>query len=227
MRALLMTELATELRISATTLYKTFPSKEALAMACVERWADELVASEAARRPVNKPKSSFEQYLQWIDAWADANASLSPAFARDLQSDYPAVWQRYREVIEDRKKRGASLLRPLLKPGVNDRLAFALLNTIFVTVLDHEFADRLHVSRREALRTAVSIWASGALALVKEGKARPKRKHLGSYDRVEPVRRKQNCVPGRNRRGRSPKGLSAHVASPRRGSPCTSLRARR
>jgi AcrR family transcriptional regulator len=175
-RALLMTELASELRISATTLYKMFPSKEALAMACVDRWADELGASEVAKRSADKPRNSFEQYLQWIDAWADANAALSPAFARDLKSDYPAVWQRYREVIEDRKKRGANLLRPLLKPEVNDRLALALLNTIFVTVLDPEFADRLDISRREALRTAVSIWASGALATSGKRRAKPKPK---------------------------------------------------
>jgi AcrR family transcriptional regulator len=162
-RTLLMTELAAELRMSATTLYKLYPSKEALAAACVDRWADELGAAEAARRDVEKPRSGFDQYLTWVDAWSDANASLSPAFAHDLRTDYPTVWKRYREVLEERKRRGARLLRPLLKPDVDERVAFALLNTIFTTVLQPEFADRLHISRREALRTAVTIWAGGAL----------------------------------------------------------------
>jgi len=164
LRALLMTELATELRVSATTLYKLYPSKEALALACVERWADELGAAEAAKRSPAKQKDGFEQYMHWIDAWVEANADLSPAFARDLQTDYPAVWLRYREIVETRKRLGATLLRPLLKPGLDERVAFAVLNTIFATVLEPEFADRLHISRRDALRSAVQIWAAGALA---------------------------------------------------------------
>lgn len=163
-RPLLMTELATALRMSASTLYKLFPSKESLALACVERWADELGAAEAARRDPSRPRDDFEQYLHWIEAWADANANLSPAFSRDLQIDYPAVWKRYCDVMDERKRRGAKLLRPMLKPEVDERVAFALLNIIFATVLEPDFAQRMGASRREALRTAVSIWAGGALA---------------------------------------------------------------
>ena len=111
--------------------------------------------------------------MHWIDAWVEANANLSPAFARDLQTDYPAVWGRYREIVETRKRLGAVLLRPLLKPGVDERVAFALLNTIFGTVLEPEFADRLHISRRDALRSAVQIWAGGALA--RKSQVRPLR----------------------------------------------------
>jgi AcrR family transcriptional regulator len=163
-RSLMMNELATELRMSASTLYKLYSSKEALALACVERWADELGAAEAAKHAKHKSRDGFEQYMHWIDAWADANADLSPAFARDLKSDYPAVWARYREIVESRKQRGAKLLRTLLKPEIDPRIAFTLLNTIFTTVLEPEFAEHLHISRREALRTAVMIWAGGALA---------------------------------------------------------------
>jgi AcrR family transcriptional regulator len=161
LRALHMGELASELHMSATTLYKLYPSKEALALACLQRWADELGAAEAAKQ--NPKRSAFDQYMRWIDAWADANAAISPAFLRDLQSDYPAVWRRYRQVISERKRQGMVLLRPLLRPEVNDRVAFSLLNYIFSLVQDPDFADRLNVSRREALRGAVSIWAGGAL----------------------------------------------------------------
>jgi AcrR family transcriptional regulator len=163
-RALMMTELATELRISASTLYKLYPSKEALSMACVERWANELGAAEAAKRNPKSARDGFEQYMHWVDAWADANATLSPVFMRDLRTEYPSVWQRYRDIIRERKTRGAALLRPLLKPDVDERVAFALLNSVFAMVHDPEFAERLHVSRREALRSAVSIWAGGALS---------------------------------------------------------------
>jgi AcrR family transcriptional regulator len=162
-RALIMTELAGELRMSAATLYKLYPSKEALAMACVERWADELGAAEAAKSDPKLPREGFEQYMHWIDAWADANAGLSPAFVRDLRTDYPVVWARYRAVMTERKRRGAQLLRPLLKPGVDERVAFAVLDNILTTVIAPSFAERLRVTRREALRSALAIWAGGAL----------------------------------------------------------------
>jgi AcrR family transcriptional regulator len=181
LRALHMGELASELHMSATTLYKLYPSKEALAMACLQRWADELGAAEAARQ--NPKRSAFDQYMHWIDAWADANAAISPAFLRDLQSDYPAVWRRYRQVIAERKRQGMLLLRPLLRPDVNERVAFSLLNHIFGLVQDPDFADQLNVSRREALRGAVSIWAGGAL----QRAAKPKPTKLDG--RAAPVRK--------------------------------------
>jgi AcrR family transcriptional regulator len=162
-RGVMMVELATELRMSAATLYKRFASKEALAMACVDRWAHELGASEAARRDPSGRRVGFEQFIHWVDAWADANAALSPVFRRDLETDYPVVWRRYREVVTERKKRGAALLRPLVKSELDKDVALAVLDLIFTAVLDPDFADRLRVSRHDAIRMAVSIWAGGAL----------------------------------------------------------------
>jgi AcrR family transcriptional regulator len=162
-RGVMMAELATELRMSAATLYKHFPSKESLAMACVDRWAHELGAAEAAKQDPKAPRGGFDQFMHWIDAWADANAALSPVFRRDLENDYPAVWRRYCEVVSERKTRGAALLRPLVKLELDKDIALAVLDLILTTVLLPEFADGLRVSRHDAIRMAVSIWASGAL----------------------------------------------------------------
>ncbi|HVW26859.1 MAG TPA: TetR/AcrR family transcriptional regulator [Polyangiaceae bacterium] len=162
-RGIMMAELATELRMSAATLYKRFPSKEALAMACVDRWIDELGAAEAAKRDPKAPRGGFDQFMHWIDGWADAIASLSPVFFHDLENDYPVVWRRYCEAVGERKSRGAALLRPLVKTGLDKEIALAVLDLILTTVLLPEFADRLHVSRHDAIRVAVSIWAGGAL----------------------------------------------------------------
>lgn len=167
-RSVMMGEIATELRISASTLYKHFPSKEALTLACVERWGDELAATEAVQR---SKLPAFEQFMHWIDAWADAHSSLSPAFVRDLETDYPAAFRRFREVIERRKQQGAKLLRPQLKPELDERMAFAVLDMILTAAQRPELADRLRISRHEAMRTAVTIWASGALD--RRGKLRP------------------------------------------------------
>jgi hypothetical protein len=92
-------------------------------------------------------------------------------FRRDLETDYPAVWRRYREVVRERKERGAALLRPIVKEDLDKDVALAVLDLILTTVLQPEFADRLRVSRHDAIRMAVSIWAGGALE--RRGKLRP------------------------------------------------------
>jgi len=160
LRGVMMGEIATELRISASTLYKHFPSKEVLTLACVERWAEELAATSAVGARQEPP---FEQFMRWLDAWADAQAALSPAFVRDLETDYPAAFRRFRAVIDQRKQQGARLLRPQLKPELDERMAFAVLDMILSAAARPELADRLRISRHEAMRTAVTIWASGAL----------------------------------------------------------------
>jgi AcrR family transcriptional regulator len=162
-RSMMMAELASELRMSASTLYKHFPSKEALTLACVERWALELAAAEAAESSPGQRLDGFEQFMHWANAWADANAALSPAFARDLRTDYPDAWQRFNEVIRERQRRGVALLRPVLKQDLDERVAFAVLELIMNAVLRPELADRLRISRHEAIRSAVSIWAAGAV----------------------------------------------------------------
>lgn len=173
LRGVMMGEVASELRISASTLYKHFPSKEALTLACVERWAHEFAASGAAADNPRHQREPFEQFTHWLDAWADAHAELSPAFVRDLESDYPAAFRRFRAVVQQHKQDGAALLRSQLKPELDERVALAVLDLILNTVVRPEFADRLRISRHEAMRTAVSIWAGGALD--RRGKLRPLR----------------------------------------------------
>jgi AcrR family transcriptional regulator len=173
-RAVAMAELAGELRMSASTLYKHFPSKEALTLACVERWALELAATEAAEAAPAASRDPLERFMLWVDAWADANAALSPAFARDLRSDYPAAWERFRQVVQERKRRGAELLRPSLRADIDEGVAFAVLEVILDTVLRAGFADRLRISRHEAIRSAVRIWAAGAVDRRGELRALPK-----------------------------------------------------
>jgi AcrR family transcriptional regulator len=162
LRSVMMAEFASELRMSATTLYKLYPSKEALALACVERWAKELAATDAAAPGPHAPEG-FAGFMRWVEAWAEANSRLSPAFRRELHSDYPAAWRRYRAVIQQLKEQGAARLQPALKPDVDARVALAILNTILEQVVEPEFAERLRLPRREAIRAALTIWAAGAL----------------------------------------------------------------
>jgi AcrR family transcriptional regulator len=162
-RAVMMGELARELRMSASTLYKLFPSKEALAAACVERWASELAASEAAKSASREGRDPLDRFHRWLDAWADVQSEISPAFARDLRNDYPEAWKRFKEVVEERERRGAAMLRPVLKPEIDPAVALSILKLLLDQVMRPEFANRLRLSRHDAIRSAVAIWAGGAI----------------------------------------------------------------
>jgi AcrR family transcriptional regulator len=162
-RAVMMAELARDLRISPSTLYKLFPSKESLAAACVEQWALDLAASEAAESAAREGRDPLERFEHWLDAWADAQAEISPAFARDLRSDYPEAWARFNEVIEERQQRGVAMLRPVLKPEIDPSVAFFILKLLLDEAMRPEFANRMRLSRHDAIRSAVAIWAGGAI----------------------------------------------------------------
>jgi AcrR family transcriptional regulator len=184
-RGVMMAQLASELRMSATTLYKQFPSKEALTIACVERWVDELAAAEAARPDPKAKRTGLDQFMHWLDAWSSANAELSPAFARDLQSDYPKAWKRMRKIAQDRSARGVALVRPLIRSEIDQRVALALLELIVTRVQRPEFAARLGISRKEAIRGALRVWATGA--------AKPRSARAGAHKSAARVARRKEA----------------------------------
>jgi AcrR family transcriptional regulator len=95
LRSVVMAELASELRMSATTLYKHLSSKEELVLVLVECWVMEVAAAEA----VTSERPELLTPLDRVRHWAEV-----------------------------------------------------------------KLADRTGASRSEAIQTAVSVWASGAVA---------------------------------------------------------------
>lgn len=163
-RAVVMGELATDLRMSAMTLYKHFASKDELVSAMVDAWALELAAIDALDLVrVDDCNAALERLLAWADAWTASLASVSPAFFQDLHRDHPDCWERFEAQIEARKAAAAPLLGPFLRPDLNPNVALLMLDYLVTNAADPRSAERLGVSRREAVRTAVSIWGSGAL----------------------------------------------------------------
>ena len=164
LRSVVMAELASELRMSATTLYKHFSSKEELVLVLVERWVLELAAAEAVTPEPAGRRPPLDRVRHWAEVWSVSMSELSVAFIQDLERDYPVAWKLFREGIEERRRVGAALLRPLLKPALNAEVALEILSLALARVADPSFADRMGTSRSEAIRTAVSVWASGAIA---------------------------------------------------------------
>jgi AcrR family transcriptional regulator len=164
LRSVVMAELASELRMSATTLYKHFSSKKEMVLNLVERWVMELAAAEAATDERPEIRTPLDRVRHWADIWSVRMSSLSVAFLQDLRRDYPSAWMLFSKGMEERKREGAALLRPLLKPDVHPEVALEMLSMALARVADPGFADQLGTSRAEAIHTAVSVWASGALA---------------------------------------------------------------
>jgi AcrR family transcriptional regulator len=163
LRSVVMAELASELRMSAATLYKHFSSKEELVLVLVERWVMEVAAAEALTSERPELRTPLDRVRHWAEIWSASMSELSVAFIQDLQRDYPVAWDIFQEGVEERKRIGSEILRPVLKPELNADVALEILNLILARVADPQFADRTGTSRSDAIQTAVSIWASGAL----------------------------------------------------------------
>ena len=163
-RAVVMGELASELRMSPMTLYKHFASKHELVSAMVDAWALELAAIDALDLVrVDDCSAALERLLAWADAWTASLSNVSPAFFKDLHRDHPECWTRFQTQIEERKRAAAPLLGPFLRSELNANAALLMLDLLVTQAADPSYAERLGVSRREAVRTAVSIWGGGAL----------------------------------------------------------------
>jgi AcrR family transcriptional regulator len=163
-RAVVMGELASDLRMSPVTLYKHFASKDDLVSAMVDAWALELAAIDALDLGhIEDCDSALDRLLVWADAWTANLSNVSPSFFSDLARDHPESWKRFQTEIDARKWAAAPLLTPFLRPGLNANVALQTLDRFVTQAGDPRYAERMGVSRREAVHTVVSIWCGGAL----------------------------------------------------------------
>ena len=160
-RSVVMGELASELGMSMSTLYDHFASKEELVAAMVDGWCAELATHDALIDDKRVPIA--ERFMVWVDAWSVRIIQYSPAFFSDLARDYPKLSALLQTDLERRKAKGNALLRPHLKPGLIPNAAFALLDLIYTHAHDPRLSDQVGVARRDVIRTALAIWAEGAL----------------------------------------------------------------
>ncbi|MCB0221204.1 MAG: TetR/AcrR family transcriptional regulator [Chrysiogenetes bacterium] len=162
-RSIVMGELAAELRMSATTLYKHFGSKDDIVTALVERWAEDLAESQAAMPRDRKFDSAAEGLMHWAKAWSQKVSEYSPAFWDDIERDHPEAFRIFEDEVGKWRRMGANLLRPSIRKDLHADTALANLNLILDNAPRPEFCERLGVTRREAIETSIAIWARGAL----------------------------------------------------------------
>src|SRR5262245_40615404 len=158
-----MSELASALRMSATTLYNHFPSKQDLVKALVERWAHDVAASEAAIAELAGAPSAVEGMVHWAEAWSASVSRYAPAFWEDLRRDHVQAHAIFRRELGRWKEAGAARLRPYLRPELHPEIALQVLDLILTHASDPRLSERAGTGRRQAIETAIQIWARGAL----------------------------------------------------------------
>jgi AcrR family transcriptional regulator len=150
--------------MSAMTLYKHFSSKDELVSAMVDAWALELAALDALEwEKAQSSSSALEVLMSWADAWTASLSRVSPTLFADLQRDHPIAWKRFSAQIDERKLIAAKHLTPFLRDDVHPGVAILMLDHLVMQAADPGFVESLGISRREAVRSALAIWAGGAL----------------------------------------------------------------
>ena len=162
-RSVVMGELANELRMSPSTLYRYFRSKGELVEACVERWAEDLAASTSIEKIPRGDSTPADLLGRWADSWSESVSRYSSAWWSDLRRGYPGAWNTFERTMRTQKRRGAAQLRPYLRKDVHAETALAVLELILDNISNPDLCERLGVTRREGIQSAIAVWSRGAL----------------------------------------------------------------
>jgi len=161
-RAVKMTELASELGISTRKIYETFDSKEALVNGLLQRWIDvrwerEDVGLADIRDVGQRIKRGA------LDILAHRQ-QFSAAFWRELQRDYPVAWAEFERQANTLRERAKLWLSRKVKAGLPAELSASILIDFLIECALHvEDEMPADVSREALIETSVDIWVAGAL----------------------------------------------------------------
>jgi AcrR family transcriptional regulator len=167
-----MDEIAGQLKISKKTIYKYFPSKEALVSAAV---AHMLLSSEArVSKIVNSKKSAIEKFVELLSEYSSEMCGACDLWVNDLQHHYPEVW----EMIDGfRTEKVYEFAKKLLKQGRKEKIIANYPPEIILelyaagirAVVNPEFLLQNNFSMHKALETVYNIYLNAILT--EEGKS--------------------------------------------------------
>jgi AcrR family transcriptional regulator len=157
-----MADLARDLGISTKTLYRVFPSKADLVRELVETWAARL---ERQLRDEDDAVGPFaDQLLHSSELWQANRRRYGEGFWAELERDYPESYALVTRARHGLRQRMLERIEPRLRPGIDAGLALELFDAGMARAVDPQVQRRYGVDARTAIRTAVRMWADGALA---------------------------------------------------------------
>lgn len=159
-RAIVIADVARDLAMSTKTLYREFPSKDALVAAIVERWATRLTAAQDADEdqlsPVERVRSTVHRLVWFRSRFCDE-------FWSDLAADHPVAWTRYVELFDQVQASTAEWMARWVRPEVDPELARALLRSGIEMALRGDKAGTTGLTPEQAIDAVIELWAGGAL----------------------------------------------------------------
>ena len=187
-RAVVMAELARDLGISTKTLYRIFPSKAQLVHALMERWAARLEV-QLQREEASESGPFVDQLLRTSQVWHDNRRRFGPAFWSELQADYPDAYGLVVDGRQRLRERTLERLRPFLREDLSAPLAMELFDAGLARAMDPDVQGRFGVDGATAVRTAVRVWAGGALSEPLRDRSKGRRRRADQEDPPVPGRR--------------------------------------
>lgn len=163
-----MDELAGELGMSKKTLYRSFPSKEAMAEAIVSAKVGKITSSLDAIMSESRPGFSARA-RDVLDLVVTQLSEVSPVFLRDLQRFLPHIHRRIENVRREVVPRiWGRLIREgraegLVREDVDPDFAAELMLHAMQGILDPRNLDRLHLTPRLAFSKSINLLLCGML----------------------------------------------------------------
>lgn len=161
-------ELTSSLGISKKTLYKYFPSKEALLRGILQSFIRE--TSQRVENIVQDESLDFTEKLQALLRLLGKQLSrIGRPFMEDLQKSTPVLWK---EVEDFRREKLLSNFRILFEEGIRQGKIRSDLNPEFLTtmysstiesIVNPWVLSKLPVSGSQALTTIIQVYFQGIL----------------------------------------------------------------
>ena len=163
-----LSELTEKLRVSRSTIYENFGSKEGLIAKIVARYDDELNTG-LLEIMNNKKLSTYDRFLAISNQLAQNSPSRNIyKFYNDLKIHLPELYEQY---LQGRKKRIEQVYYPLIKEGIKKKLFDKNIPKDFLLqsylkssqmVCETDMLQNSELSKTEAMNLMTRIFLNGA-----------------------------------------------------------------
>jgi AcrR family transcriptional regulator len=158
-RALVMSDLARELGMSTKTVYRLFPSKEALVTAVLRRWSTRFLAAQATL--LASSMSIEERIRTAAHALVAHRRRFSDDFWQELRSEHPVSWELYTTTMETARERSAVRMATAERTGIEPSLARAALTALVELAQTPAVLEASGLDAGTAIDQVVALWARG------------------------------------------------------------------
>ena len=161
-----MDEIASELKISKKTIYKIFPSKEAMITEIVDTMLNKINAAhdEILQRDIN----SIEKLVEVGKFIVNDILKVSNKMLNDLRLHAPQLWNKIDEFRKERLLKNFSIILDQgKKEGLIKNIPNQIVTTVFIngarSVINPDFILNNNFSMKEAGQTTLMLLINGML----------------------------------------------------------------